>query len=132
MKQQITIAAFCVLLFALSGCQEQAGNTSVAVGPFSVNSDTGLADGQAFGIEFEAMGASKSEVKFMLSGNSQDSSNASITLADDLHIKLKTMNEGKSVAFQLNGKEICNLAPGDKVVINEERNVTVNGKDASK
>lgn len=126
MKQQISMAALCVLL-ALPGCKEQAAPTSVTVGPFRVNRDTGLADGQAFGVDFQAMGASSSEVEFKLSGNSQHSSSTSITLGDDLKIELRTMKQGSSVAFQLNGKEVCNLARGDQVVIDEERNVTVNG-----
>ena len=47
---------------------------------------------------------------------------------EDLKIKLETMNEGTSVAFQLNGRKFGSLGKGDEVVIDKARNVTVNGE----
>ena len=128
MKHQVVIATLCCLLLALSSCQKETASSSVSVGPFNVNSDTGMANGQAFGIDFKAAGVSGAEVTFELHGNPQYSSRAEITLADDLNIELETVNEGNSVAFQLNGKKFGNLSKGDEVVIEEERNVTVNGE----
>jgi hypothetical protein len=49
-------------------------------------------------------------------------------LADDLTIELVTKDEGKLVNFRLNGRNFGDLKRGDKVVIDEERNVTVNGE----
>lgn len=129
MKHQAVVATFCALLLALPGCQKDTTSSSVSVGPFNVNSDTGMASGQAFGIDLKAAGASGAEIKFELHGNPQYSSRAEITLADDLNIKLETMNEGDAVAFQLNGKKYGTLAQGDEVAIDEERNVTVNGEE---
>jgi hypothetical protein len=128
MKQQIAVATFCVLLLALASCREETAFSSVSVGPFHVNDDTGMGNGQALGVDFEVAGASRAEVTFDLSTNPQRSSRAEITLADDLKIELETRNEGNSVAFELNGKKFGNLAKGDEVVIDEERNVTVNGE----
>jgi hypothetical protein len=129
MKQQIAIVTCCVLLLALPSCQKRTASSSVSAGAFNVNSDTGMANGQAFGIEFRAAGCSSAEVKCDIQGNTQFSSRAEISLADDLKIELETMDDGNSVAFQLNGKKIGNLAKGDEVVIEEDRNVTVNGED---
>lgn len=129
MKHQVVLTIFCILLLALPSCQKGTASSSVSVGPFNVNSDTGMANGQAFGIDFKAAGASRAEVSFELHGNPQHSSLAEITLAQDLNIELETMNDGNSVAFQLNGTKIGNLAKGDEVVIEEDRNVTVNGEE---
>ena len=126
MKFQTIIATTCVLL-ALNGC-EQKPVTSAAVGPFNVNSETGTATGQAFGIEFNVTGASGAEVTSDLSGSPKSPSQAMITLADDLKINLATTNEGNSVTFELNGTHFGSLERGDKVEIEKSRNVIVNGE----
>ena len=132
MKRPISFYVYGILIMTLLGCQKHTAPPTVSVGSFHVNSNTGFADGQAFGINFKAKGASRAKVNFNLSGNPKQSSSSTITLADDLKIELQTMDEGKSVAFQLNGREICNLAKGDEVVIDEERNVTVNRNPGAK
>lgn len=135
MKRNATPAILCFLLLTAFGCQQQVStalsSSTVSVGPFSVDSESGLADGQAFGVDFKAMGASSVSVKFNLSGNPAQSSVSTIKLADDLSIELQTISDGDLVDFRLNGTKICDLEKGDKVVIDEERNVTVNG-DAPK
>ncbi len=125
MKYRTILATFCAILLAVVGCERK--ETPVAVGPFNVSRDTGVATGQAFGIEFNVEGASGAEIKSDLSGSPKSSSRTEITLADDLKIKLQTINEGKSVTFELNGKNFGDLKRGDKVEIEKSRNVLVNG-----
>lgn len=82
----------------------------------------------AFGIDFEVAGADRAESESEVHGNPKYSSRAKITLADDLTIELVTKHEGKLVSFRLNRRNFGDLKRGDKVVIDEERNVTVNGE----
>lgn len=126
MKHQTSVVTLCAIFLSGGGCERKA---SSVVGPFDVNGETGMATGQAFGIEFKAAGASGVEVKSDLSGSPESSSRTDITLADDLKIKLQTMDEGKSVAFELNGRKLGNLERGDKVEIEKGRSVVVNGKN---
>ena len=129
MKYQKPIIPLCALLLALVGCEKKAATLPVSDGTWTVNHDTGMATGKdAFGIDFEMAGATKVESKFDLSGNPENSSRVEVALADDLEIELVTMNGGDIVAFHLNGRKFGNLKRGDKVVIDEERNVTVNGE----
>ena len=127
MKHQTLLVTFCAILLSVVGCERKAA--PVAVGPFHVNSETGMATGQALGIEFKVAGASGAEVTSDLSGSPQSSSRVEITLADDLKIKLQAMDEGNSVSFELNGKNFGNLERGDKVEIEKDRSVVVNGKN---
>lgn len=127
MKRQTLLVTFCAILLSVVGCERKAA--PVAVGPFDVNSETGMATGQALGIAFQVAGASGAEVTSDLSGSPQSSSRAEITLADDLKIKLQAMDEGNSVRFELNGKNFGNLERGDKVEIEKDRSVVVNGKN---
>lgn len=129
MKHQTIITTLCALLLALLSCEGKTTYPPVSDGAFSVNSDTGMATGNdAFGIDFEVAGADRAESKSELNGNPKYSSRAEITLADDLTIELVTKDEGKLVNFRLNGRSFGDLKRGEKVVIDEERNVTVNGE----
>jgi hypothetical protein len=128
MKHQTIITTLCALLLGLLGCERKT-IYPVSDGSFSVNSDTGMATGKdAFGIDFEVVGADRAESKSEVHGNPKYSSRAEITLADDLTIELVTKDEGKLVNLRLNGRNFGDLKRGDKVVIDEERNVTVNGE----
>lgn len=126
MNYKNIIATFCALL-ALLGCDKKTITTSSEVCPFNVNGNTGMATGQAFGIEFKVAGASRVEVVTDISASPQSSSRAEIALADDLKIKLQTMTEGASVMFDVNGKNFGTLERGDKVEVEKSRNVMVNG-----
>lgn len=126
MKYHTRLTMFCAILLSVIGCEKKS--PPVSVGPFDVNRDTGVATGEAFGIHFNVEGASLGETQSNLSGNPHYSSPAEITLGEDLKIKLETMNEGTSVAFQLNGRKFGSLGKGDEVVIDKARNVTVNGE----
>jgi hypothetical protein len=46
-------------------------------------------------------------------------------LGDDVNIRLEKV-PGSAITFQLNGKMYGALEVGDRVVVDEERNVTVN------
>ena len=120
------IAAVCTLLLATLGCGNNA--TPVNVGPFSVDSDTGVATGQAFGIEFNATRGTKVEIISGTLDASGTSQRAAITLADDLRIELQSVDGANSATFQLNGRDLGILQTGDEVAIDEQRNVTVNGE----
>lgn len=86
------------------------------------------ANGQAFGIQFKAEGASGMRTTSELDTSRKSSSKAVITLADDLKIKLQTKPKSELVAFELNGKSFGDLKAGDKVEIAKDRSVTVNGE----
>lgn len=128
MKPQLLPISFCALLLSLLGCENKQ-TAPVTSGPFTVNSDTGIATGQVLGIDLKAAGADGAKVKSDLSGAPQSPSQAHITLADDLKLKLQTIDEGKSISLELNGKPFGNLAKGDKLEIAKDRSVTVNGKN---
>ena len=124
MKHRSIIAAVCTLLVAIAGCGNDA--TPVDVGPFSVDGDTGVATGQAFGIEFNAAQATGVELTSGTLNESGTSQRAQITLAADLRIELQTVDGAAGFTFQLNGRDFGTLQTGDAVAIDEERNVTVN------
>ncbi len=129
MKHRAILAAFCTLVIALVGCERKTATFSVA--PFEVNGDTGIATGEALGIDILVAGAS--EARLISSANlkpgepAQSSGRAEITLADDVEIELEMIPGGRSIAFQLNGKKFGDLERGDEVVIDEDRNVAING-----
>lgn len=125
MNYKPIIAVVVTLLLASLGCGNNA--TPVNVGPFSVDGDTGVATGQAFGIKFNTARGTKVEVISVALDSSGTVQRAAITLADDLRIDLQTVEGAESATFQLNGRQFGILQAGDAVGIDEERNVTVNG-----
>lgn len=129
MKGKTVITLLCALVIALFGCERKPVTSSVSAGTWDVNSDTGITNGRAFGIDFRVAGTSGAEVTSERSGNPKYSSRVEITLADDLKIELETMDQRNSVAFKLNGNNLGNLQRGDEVAIDEDRNVTVNGEN---
>lgn len=130
MKLKNIIALFCAFM-VLQGCDKEEIVTPAKFGPFNVNTDTGVATGQAFGIKFNMAGATGAEFKTRLTGAVKIPSWAEITLAEDLKFRLETMIGSSSVDFQFNGKNYGKLESGDKVEIDRSRNVMVNGKKRS-
>ena len=124
----LAIACLILILAALPACERQAATSPVSSGPFTVNSDTGVATGEALGITFRVMGATGAEATSEVSGSPQSASRAEITLAEDLKIGLETMAGGDGVALQVNGKRFGLLAKGDEVAIDQDRAVKVNGE----
>ena len=127
MKSLSFTTVFCAIIISLIGCQKSTPTAAVSSPSISLNSDTGIATGQFFGITFSCEGAEGVETKNQISGNPKHSSHSEVTLAPDLTMKLQTLEEGKSVSLKLNDKIYPNLSVGDKVEINKAREVTVNG-----
>lgn len=127
MKRPSKLALFGTLFVALVGCQ--AETTSLSSGSFNVNGNTGVATGEALGIYFEVANATGVQSKALLKAGQPEHTSArtEITLADDAVIQLEMLESGSPISFQLNGKEFGTLNEGDRVVIDENRNVTVNG-----
>ncbi|SHK46785.1 hypothetical protein SAMN02745181_3858 [Rubritalea squalenifaciens DSM 18772] len=127
MKNHSLLIALFAFLLALVGCEKETRNFSV--GPFEVNSKTGIATGQALGVEFAVAGASQAQTESKIGTPDYSSGRATITLAADVTIELKQLEDNKGIAFQCNGKKYPTLTKGDKVVIDEVRKVTINGTE---
>lgn len=123
MKYRAGLITLCVVFFSLVGCDREA--TPFTVGPFDVNSDTGVATGNALGVDFAVAGASGARLESG-PGKVPGSGRAGITLADDLKIDLEMAEGGETITFLMNGKEFGDLEKGDKVEIDQARNVKVN------
>lgn len=126
MKIPAILPAFFAILISLVGCERRA--TPVTVGPFEVNSETGVATGKAFVIEFNVAGATGADVTSELAGSPESTSRAEITLADDLKINLQTTEGCNAVTFELNDHSFGALERGSKVEIETDRSVMVNGE----
>jgi hypothetical protein len=126
MKHPLTLALFGTLT-ALIGCDSQS--SSVSTRQFHVDSDTGRATGQALGINFEVAGATQTQNASQLVAGKPEHTSAQIeiTFADDLIIRLEMLEEGGPISFRVNGNDFAALKKGDQVVIDENRNTTVNG-----
>lgn len=127
MTTPVTLALFGILLTSLAGCDTETSSTSS--GPFNVDGSTGRATGQALGITFEVSGATGVETKNLSKAGKPEHTSArtEITLADDAIIYLEMLKGGSPISFQLNGTDFGALKEGDHVVIDEARNVKVNG-----
>lgn len=103
--------------------------SGVSSGPFKVDGKTGVATGHALGIDFVVAGATGVQTRNQVAAGKPKNSSASleITLADDAIIRLEMLEAGGPISFHLNGSDIGSLKAGDKVAIDEQRKVTVNG-----
>lgn len=127
MKQTLALAISGIVLASLLGCVGE--KTSISSGSFHVDSNTGLAIGEALGIEFEVANATGVHTVSQLSAGKPEHTSAQleIKLAEDLTIRLEMLEAGGPVSLEVNDVEITTLNAGDRVVIDEDRNVTVNG-----
>ena len=123
MQHRSRLALSCTFLMALVGCERN--ESSLSAGPFKVNGTTGIATGQALGIDFEVAGATGVQSEWDLKPG-QSSGRVEVALADDGKIQVELLSGGRPITFQLNGTNYGTLEVGDKVVIDEDRNVTVN------
>jgi hypothetical protein len=120
-----------LVLLALVGC----GGTSTpalppTTGDFVKNND-GVGTAQVFGIDFSVRansgGASTdAAIDANFVDPEQSSARKRFTLGDDITIQLESVDESK-VRFMFNDQNFGTLNVGDKVVIDDERNVEVNG-----
>lgn len=120
-----------VVLPVIIGC---SGNSAPAIPPTSgdfVKNDNGFGTAHVFGIDFSvrvnSSGASTNDSIHADLVNPQNSSaRKRFTLGDDIAIELKSISESK-VQFMFNDQNFGLLNVGDKVIIDDERNVLVNG-----
>jgi hypothetical protein len=120
-----------LLLLALVGC----GNTvTPAIPPTAgdfVENREGVGTAQVFGIQFRvaanssgASTKSSTEANFVDAGKS--SARKRFAFGDDIAIQLESIDQSE-VRFMFNDQDFGNLNVGDKVVIDAEQNVEVNG-----
>lgn len=120
-----------LVLLALVGC----GGTSTpalphTTGDFVKNKD-GVGTAQVFGIDFSVrVNSSGASTDVAIDANSVDPEQSSarkrFTLGDDITIQLDSVDESE-IRFIFNDQVFGTLDVGDKVVIDDERNVEVNG-----
>ena len=134
--KNISQVLLCGLLLALVGC----GRNSTSEIPSTTSADivsnqSGIGTAQIFGIDFRvnatSNGASGEHVYFKSSKpNSSEPDNLisrkRFTFGDDIAIQLDRISES-NVQFMFNDQDFDDLNVGDKVVIDDERNVEVNG-----
>ncbi|MCA9139005.1 MAG: hypothetical protein KDB00_19670 [Planctomycetales bacterium] len=124
-----------MVLLALVGC---GGTSSIPIPPTTgdfVKNDDGAGTAQVFGIEFSvrvnSSGASTDDaIHANFLDPEQSSARKRFTLGDDIMVQLESVN-GSQVRFMLNDQDFGALNVGDKVVIDDERNVEVNGTPRS-
>lgn len=120
-----------LVLFALAGCGRPS---TLAVPPTTgdfVKNKEGVCSARVFGIDFsvrvKSSGASTDDAinaKFKVPETS--TARKRFTLGDDITIQLDGVDESK-VRFTFNDQNFGTLNVGDKVLIDDERNIEVNG-----
>lgn len=121
------------LLIALVGCGEKISTKKAGIfpptdGDFVRNLD-GRGTAQVWGITFDVAdpvgGSASAHFEGMLSNSEKTDARTKITVGDDVNIRLEKV-PGSGITFQFNGARYGTLEVGDNVVIDKERNVTVN------
>ena len=100
-----------------------------------VKNDKGAGTAQVFGIDFSVrVNSGGASTDFAIDANfvepEQSSARKRFTLGDDITIQLDSIDESE-VRFVFNDQDFGTLNVGDKVVIDDERNVEVNGTPRS-
>ena len=120
-----------LVLLVLVGC---SGSSTPAIPPttgdFVTNND-GVGTAQVFGIGFRiSVNSGGASTEDSIAANFVDAEQSSarkrFTFGDEITIQLDSVNEAE-VGFIFNGQNFGNLNVGDQVVIDDERNVEVNG-----
>lgn len=132
---RLLIAICLTLLLALSGRGERksgAGTYPPTNGDFVTNLD-GRGTARVWGICFEVADpvgkASGSEFEGGLHSDlEQTDARVRIALGDDVGILLEKV-PGSPITFTLNERSYGTLDVGDQVIIDKERNVTINGTE---
>ncbi|MCC9609265.1 hypothetical protein LOC68_06090 [Blastopirellula sp. JC732] len=120
-----------VLTLALVGC---GGSSPPPIPPTTgdfVANQEGVGTAQAFGIDFHVQanssGASaEGEIDADLINTENSTARKRFSLGDDVTIQLDSV-DASTVRFLLNDQDFGVLRVGDQVVIDAEKNVTVNG-----
>lgn len=120
-----------LLLLMLVGC---SGSSAPAVPPTTgdfVKNNEGVGTAQIFGIDFRVdVNSSGTSSDDAIDANFVDTKSSSarkhFSIGDDIKIELDSIDESE-VRFIFNGQDFGTLNVGDKVVIDDARNVEVNG-----
>lgn len=120
-----------ILLFLLVGCSE---NSTPPIPPSNgdfVRNSNGVGAARVFGIDFSvavnSSGAgTDTDIHADFVEPDESSAMKRFTLGDDVRIQLDSIDESQ-VRFTFNDQDFGILSVGDKVVIDKERNVEVNG-----
>ncbi len=120
-----------ILLLALVGC---GSNSTPPIPPTSgdfVKNQDGLGTAQVLGIDFRVKAKSSgTSTQDAIQANFVDADKSTarkrFTIGDDIAIQLESVDKTE-VRFVLNDQDYGSLNVGDKVVIDDERNVEVNG-----
>jgi len=124
-----------LVLLALVGC---GGTSTPAIPPTTgdfVKNNDGVGTAEVFGIDFSVrVNSSGASTDDAIHANfvhpEQSSARKRFTLGDDITIQLDSVDESK-VRFIFNDQDFGTLNTGDKVVIDDERHVEVNGTPRS-
>ena len=118
-----------VLLLLIAGCGKVAPTYPPSDGDFVRNIDE-QGTAQVWGIQFSAdkpVGnkASSSFTGQLHSDPEKTDARISVELGDDIHIKLEKI-PGSPITLEMNGQSYGSLEVGDRVAIDEQREVQVN------
>ncbi|AQT67829.1 hypothetical protein STSP2_00980 [Anaerohalosphaera lusitana] len=132
MKHKLTLAASLMLLLAILGCPKEDSPSTYppTSGNFVKNID-GRGIAKVWGIDFEVAetvgGGAASKFEGQLhSDPDQTDAQVEVTIGDDVNIRLEKF-PGSPVTLQFNNNNYGTVEVGDKVVIDAQRNVMVNG-----
>mgnify|MGYP003647016515 CR=1 FL=1 len=120
-----------ILLLILVGC---GSSGSPAIPPTEddfVKNENGVGTAKVFGIHFrvdvDSNGAStKDSIKANFVSPEESHATKQFSFGDEITIQLDSVNESEA-KFVLNTQDFGNLKVGDEVVIDDKRNVKVNG-----
>jgi hypothetical protein len=120
-----------ILLLTFAGCNNSASPVIPPTTGDFVKNQSGVGTAEVFGIEFRVKVNSRgARTEDRIHANfvdpEQSSARKRFTFGDEITIQLDSINEAE-VSFLLNDQDFGTLNVGDKVVIDEERNVEVNG-----
>jgi len=124
-----------LMLLAVLGCGETSTPAIPPIDDTFVKNDNGVGTARVFGIDFNARThSSGASNEFAIDANFVDAEDSSamvrFTLGDDITIQLDSIDESE-VRFLFNDQDFGTLNVGDKVNIDDDRNIEVNGTSLS-
>jgi hypothetical protein len=129
---RVFLLLFSSLIFSVIGCQRQVDIPIPPTNSGFIENSFGVTTARVFGIDFEIDGTSggvnastDTNVNFIEPKKSL--AKKSFTIGKDCAIELTSINES-TVNFRFQAQEFGVLRVGDRVIIDEKRNVIVNGE----
>jgi hypothetical protein len=116
---RVFLFLFSGLIFSVTGCQRQVDIPIPPTNSGFIENSFGVSTARVFGIDFQ-IDANFFEPKKSLAKKS-------FTIGNDCAIELASINES-TVNFRFQAQEFGVLRVGDRVIIDEKRNVIVNGE----